>query len=80
MSKPDYFMRARVDMSRVHNTCSVTHCDGCGDYLGVGRMVFKALFRRRGAEYSVVCRCCGRSNIRVKGDLKRELDSGDFWE
>lgn len=70
-------MRHSVD-NAFFNPTSPLFCNSCHKPLGIGRMLIKSIFKKRGSEYIVICKSCKKENIRVKGALSREIDEN--WE
>lgn len=56
------------------NPKSPLFCDYCEKPLGLTNMLRKSIFRKKGSEYVVRCKNCGKENVRVKGDLSKEID------
>lgn len=72
-------LHARADVPYLFTTPdSPLKCDNCKAHLGMWRMVRRAVFKKKGSEYYVVCRRCHTVNRRVKGELAKELDKR--WE
>ena len=53
---------------------SLMMCNKCKGHLGLWRMVSKALFKKKKQEYIVICKRCGYENIRVKGEIAKQID------
>jgi hypothetical protein len=53
-------------------------CDKCSSRLGILNMVFKAFFKKRGVKYIVVCKNCKTNNVRVKGEIGKDIDQN--WD
>lgn len=68
-------MHARADVPFLYSSSeSPLKCDGCGAHLGLWRMVYHALFKKRGTPYYVICKKCRKVNRRVKGEAGKQLD------
>jgi RNase P subunit RPR2 len=52
-------------------------CDKCKSRLGILRMMSKALFKKKGSKYIVICKHCKTKNMRVKGQIGMDID--DRW-
>jgi len=65
-------------MSSVHylyySPDSPLFCDKCNKKIGLPRMLRKALFKKKGSEYVVICQWCEYENIRVKGEIGKKMD------
>ena len=64
--------------NNLFNTNSLLFCDKCRVKLGLLRMLRKSIFTKKGSEYIVKCKYCGKENIRVKGQIGKEIDKE--WE
>ena len=72
-------MKARHSVENAFfNPKSPLFCDYCEKPLGLTSMLRKSIFRKKGCEYVVRCKNCGKENVRVKGDLSKEID--ETWE
>lgn len=58
----------------VTDSTSPLYCDGCNEYMGILKSLKSALFKKHGLEYLVICQHCGKQNIRIKGQLKGDLN------
>ncbi len=56
------------------DTDSLIFCDKCKNRLGIIHMMRLALFRKKGMKYIVPCRKCKTINIRIKGELSKDID------
>lgn len=62
------------EMSNLLSGTGVTGCDECSGYLGLSRLLFHSMFKKKGTTYYVVCKHCHHVNRRVKGEYKKEID------
>lgn len=73
-TKANYMTKARGDMEYIRISSPYVRCDKCKETLGLGRMIRKAFFKKRGSTYRVICKNCGHENFRIKGAFSQELD------
>jgi RNase P subunit RPR2 len=71
----DHITKARCEMPYLlENDANPLHCQQCKQSLGIGRMMRKAIFKRKGSTYVVICKHCKHENHVVKGSIKAHLD------
>lgn len=56
------------------NNDSPLFCDKCKSRLGILRMLKSAFFKKKGEKYLISCKSCLTINVRVKGDIAKNID------
>ena len=75
----EHLLRARADIPYLYvDTSNLTHCKKCGEGLGIWRMLRRSIRVKKGEDYIVVCKSCGKANRITKGQLGRDLD--ERWQ
>ena len=59
----------------LRNKDSPLFCDKCEERLGLVRMIFYAWGKKRGEKYLVPCKNCLTINLRIKGQIEKDIDS-----
>jgi len=76
--KVSYATRARADLQYLALSSKYMKCDDCKARLGFWNMFWRAVFKKKGAPYTVECKICGCKNTRKKGGLAEEFNKR--WE
>jgi RNase P subunit RPR2 len=61
----------------LQNKDSALFCDECKNRLGIFRMLRYAFKKKKHESYYVLCKKCNFVNVRVKGEIGKNID--DFW-
>lgn len=70
-----HLARARCELPyALENTDNPLHCEECQAKHSIVRMASKAIFKRKGSTYIMVCTSCGHPNIIRKGSMGEYLD------
>lgn len=71
--------KIRFSMQNLNiNPDSPLHCDYCKKKLGILRMLRQSIKVKPKSKYVVECKHCFRGNIRVKGEIGKQID--ETWE
>lgn len=64
--------------NNLFNPASKLFCDKCHIKLGLLHILRTSVFTKKGREYVVKCKYCGKKNKRIKGQIGEEIDRS--WE